>query len=181
MGTKNHFHLTQLPSSRRFGIFIIQDISLQGPFGDSLICTHSSPPACCLCGGVWSWAACFSSVFCRFVNGQGNPCGHGLCLGVTLCQPYKCQHCHVPVNHLGLHGLSCRKSQGKCLRHTAINDIINGSFTSTGVPSYVEPSGICLSDGKRPNGATIVPWKTVRVLVWDTTCADSFDPPTAIW
>ena len=105
----------------------------------------------------------------------------GLRLGLTLCQPHECHHCHTRVNHKGLHGLSCRKSQGKHPRHAAINVIIERSLTSAGVPSQLEPTGICLSDGKRPDGATIVPWKTGRVLVWDTTRPDTFAPPIPIW
>ena len=100
----------------------------------------------------------------------------GLRLGLTLCQPHKCQHCHTLVSHQGLHGLSCRKSQGRHPRHAAINDIIKRALTSAGMPSQLEPTGICLSNGKRPDGATIVPWKTGRVLVWDATCPDTFAP-----
>ena len=58
----------------------------------------------------------------------------GLCLGVTLCHPHVCQHCHNQVDHQGLHGLSCRKIQGRHPRHAAINDIIRRSLTSAGCP-----------------------------------------------
>ena len=30
-----------------------------------------------------------------------------------------------------------------------------------------------MSDGKRPDGASIVPWSTGKVLVWDVTCPDT--------
>ena len=42
------------------------------------------------------------------------------------------------------------------------------------IPAHLEPTGISRSDGKRPDGATIVPWKGGRVLVWDATCPDTF-------
>ena len=32
------------------------------------------------------------------------------------------------------------------------------------------------SDGKRPDGATIIPWKSGKVLVWDATCPDTYAP-----
>ena len=95
---------------------------------------------------------------------------------VTLCHPHVGQHCHNQVDHQGLHGLSCRKSQGRHPRHAAINDIIRRSLTSAGVPSHLKPTGICLSDGKRPDGATVMLWKTGRILVWDATCPDTYAP-----
>ena len=32
------------------------------------------------------------------------------------------------------------------------------------------------TDGKRPDGITLVPWKNGKLLVWDTTCPDTFAP-----
>ena len=43
-------------------------------------------------------------------------------------------------------------------------------------PTHLEPTGISRSDGKWPDGATIVPRKGVRVLVWDATCPDTLAP-----
>ena len=37
-------------------------------------------------------------------------------------------------------------------------------------------AGICREDGKRPDGATVMPWKGGRVLVWDATCPNTFAP-----
>ena len=100
----------------------------------------------------------------------------GLRLGATLCQPHKCHHCGAHVDHLATHGLSCRKSQGHHSRHAAINDLIKRSLAAVKIPAHLEPTGISRSDGKRPDGATIVPWKGGRVLVWDATCPDTFAP-----
>ena len=36
----------------------------------------------------------------------------GLRLGVALCRPHKCHQCGTEADHLGLHGLSCRRSRG---------------------------------------------------------------------
>ena len=34
------------------------------------------------------------------------------------------------------------------------------------IPSHLEPSGLYRADGKRPDGITLVPWKSGRLLVW---------------
>ena len=45
------------------------------------------------------------------------------------------------------------------------------SLDSTKILSHLEPSGLYRSDG-----ASIVPWKEGRVLVWDATCPDTLAP-----
>ena len=75
-----------------------------------------------------------------------------------------------------LHGLSCRRSEGRHPRHAAVNDLIHRALTAAKVSSRLEPSGLFRSDGKRPDGATIVPWKNGKCLVWDVTCPDTFAP-----
>ena len=44
------------------------------------------------------------------------------------------------------------------------------------IPSHLEPNGLYLSDGKRPDGASIVPWKGGKILAWDVTCPDTMAP-----
>ena len=83
----------------------------------------------------------------------------GLRLGTTLCRPHACHHCGAEVNHLGTHGLSCVRSEGRHHRHAALNDIVHRALTAAHIPSRLEPSGIFRSDGKRPDGITVVPWK----------------------
>ena len=46
-------------------------------------------------------------------------------------------------------------------------------MASAQVPSNLEPSGISGVDGKRPDGATVTPWKCGCALVWDATCPDT--------
>ena len=41
-------------------------------------------------------------------------------------------------------------------------------------PSHLEPSYIYHSDGKCPDGATIVPWEKGKVLFQNATCPDTF-------
>jgi len=47
------------------------------------------------------------------------------------------------------------------------------------VPAIKEPPGLLRTDGKRPDGATQIPWATGRCLVWDVTVADTLAPSYA--
>ena len=51
-------------------------------------------------------------------------------------------------------------SEGQHFRHSAVNDVISHAFTSAKIPSLLEPSGLDRSDGKQPDGVTMVPWKS---------------------
>ena len=44
------------------------------------------------------------------------------------------------------------------------------------MPSRLEPPGLLRSDGKRPDGVTVVPWRCGKLLVWDATCPDALAP-----
>ena len=61
-------------------------------------------------------------------------------------------------------------------RHAAINDTIKRSLNAVKIPCLLEPNGFYRSDGKRPDGATMVPWSGGKVLVWDATCPDTLAP-----
>ena len=78
-------------------------------------------------------------------------------LGAPLCSPHKCSGCGADVCVYGVHGLSCRFSKGRHLRHSSLNDIIGRSLESAKIPCHLEPSGLLRSDGKRPDGASLVP------------------------
>jgi len=43
------------------------------------------------------------------------------------------------------------------------------------IPSHLEPNGLLKNDGKRPDGATLVPWARGCCL-WDFTCPDTLAP-----
>ncbi len=98
----------------------------------------------------------------------------GLRLGTAICAPHHCQFCGAEVSSLGLHGLCCRKSEGRHSRHASLNDIIKRSLSTAGIPSRLEPPGLSCSDGQRPDGMTLVPWSSGHPLVWDATCPDTF-------
>jgi len=93
-------------------------------------------------------------------------------LGAKLSLPYTCI-CGTPVEDLATHGLDCRRAAGKHARHSAVNDIIHRALSAAGTPSLLEPVGMCRSDGKRPDGATVIPWKQGKCLVWDFTCVNT--------
>ena len=98
----------------------------------------------------------------------------GLRLGTTICAPHICQCCGVEVSAKGTHGLSCKASSGRHFRHIAMNDIIVRTMSAAGIPARLEPPGLSRSDGKRPDGMSLVPWGQGRPLVWDTTCPDIY-------
>ena len=100
----------------------------------------------------------------------------GLCLGLPIYDPHPCSQCNQEIGRLGTHGLSCHFWKGRHSRHAAVNDIIKRSLASLKISSHLEPSGLYRSDGKWPDGATIVPWKQGRILVWDATCPDTLAP-----
>ena len=54
-----------------------------------------------------------------------------------------------------------------------VNDILHRALTAAKIPSRLEPSGLSSTDGSRPDGMTIVPWRSGRPLVWDATCPDT--------
>ena len=94
-------------------------------------------------------------------------------LGSKVCETHKCR-CGQLVDTLGHHGLSCRQSAGRISRHVQLNEIIRRSFNTAGIPSILEPVGLDRSDGKRPDGLTLLPLSGGKSLCWDCTCSDTF-------
>ena len=92
----------------------------------------------------------------------------GLRLGVNLCEPHKCP-CGSDVDARGLHGLACRLAPGRLARHHALNDLICRALSSAGLPSTKEPTGLSRTDGKRPDGLSLIPWKNGKPVTWDVT------------
>lgn len=99
----------------------------------------------------------------------------GLRLGTQLCIPHVCK-CGAAVDEYGRHGLSCKESTGRQLRHDTINDLIHRSIISAGRSAQREPTHLASSNGLRPDGITIQPWKLGKQLVWDATCSCTFAP-----
>lgn len=94
-------------------------------------------------------------------------------LGSKVCEAHRCV-CGVTVEENGHHGLSCQRCAGRLPRHHSINDIVRRAMVSANVPCVLEPPGLSRTDGKRPDGLTLVPWRRGRCLLWDATCVSTF-------
>ena len=78
------------------------------------------------------------------------------------------------VDAKGLHGLSCRKSGPRHARHYQLNDLIWRAVKRAQIPATKEPIGLSRVDGKRPDGATLIPWKRGKPLAWNVTVLDTY-------
>jgi hypothetical protein len=107
----------------------------------------------------------------------------GLRLGLAICEPHTCP-CGALVSARGSHGLSCKLGFGRQARHSNINNLIFRGLNKACIPSIKEPAGLSRSDGKRPDGQTLVPWSNGRSLLWDATVVDtiaaSYIPASAL-
>ena len=62
------------------------------------------------------------------------------------------------------------------MRHGLLNDLVKRGLAAAGIPSRLEPTYITRSDGKRPDGMSMMAWKNSKFLVWDVTCPDTLAP-----
>ena len=79
--------------------------------------------------------------------------------------------------------MSCKHISGHLTRHNLHNDIVLRSLTRAKIPATREPAGLLRSNGKRPDGLTLIPWREGRCLVWDVTVAGTtagYLPSTSI-
>jgi len=101
----------------------------------------------------------------------------GLRLGSDLCVPHQC-HSGSQVDARRLHSFVCKRAPGRSARCHVLNDLLARSFASAGVPVTTEPVGLIRTDRKRPDGVTLVPWQSGKLLCWDVTVtcplADSY-------
>ena len=83
----------------------------------------------------------------------------------------------IEVN--GLHGLSCKLGSGKHSRHASINGIIYRACCRVDIPAVKEPTGLTRTDGKCPDGSTLVPWSASKYVIWDVPIVDTMAPSYA--
>ena len=81
----------------------------------------------------------------------------GLRLGANICVAHTC-HCGKRVERDGLHGLSCTKRAGRFPRHATLISLMKQTLGSLDLPSRLEQLGLYQTDGKRPDGVTMIPW-----------------------
>ena len=93
-------------------------------------------------------------------------------LGAILCLPHDCPCGHV-VDARGLHCFSCLKITGKTTRHNLLNDIVWRTMTRAKVQSIKEPLSL-ENRGRKPDGASLIPWQRGRCVTWDVTVADIY-------
>jgi hypothetical protein len=127
-----------------------------------------------LSAGAWLQALPSASLGLR-LSDEETRIATGLRLGAPIVRRHSCV-CGAPVASNGHHGLACRLSGGRHLRHSLANDVIARAFASADVPVDLEPVGLLRDDGKRPDGVTRLPWAHGRPLVWDFTCPDTLAP-----
>jgi hypothetical protein len=58
-------------------------------------------------------------------------------------------------------------------RHQRLNDLIWHALCQAGIPAIKEPSGLLRSDGKRPDGLTLIACLRGKPLTWDVTITDT--------
>ena len=85
-------------------------------------------------------------------------------LGANICVAHTC-HCGKRVERDGLLGLPCTKSAGPFPRHPTLNSLRKQTLGSLDLPSVLEPRGLYQTDGKRPDGVTMILWEMGEQLV----------------
>ena len=151
--------------------------SLLAECKDSVSCARLLATSCSKESGGWLNALLISALSLR-LDDDTVRIAVGLRLGIPLCKPHTCCMCGANVDCTATHGLSCQGSPGRHHNHAAINTIIHRALSAAHIPSHLEPSGLDRSDGKCPDGATIMPWKYGKMLVWDVTCLIPLPLPT---
>jgi len=60
-----------------------------------------------------------------------------------------------------------KRASGKITGHQAFNYVIARAFVAADMPVTKEPNGLSISDNKRPDGLTLLPWQKGKPLAWD--------------
>ena len=64
-------------------------------------------------------------------------------------------------------------STGRSARHHSLNDLVWRAISKANIPAVKESSDLSRTDGKRPDGVTLVPWKSGRCVTWDVKVTDT--------
>ena len=89
-------------------------------------------------------------------------------LGLQLCTPNRC-HCGAQVDAHGRLSFICKRAPGRTIPYHHLNELIARALPTASIPNTKELQDLCRSDGKRPDGLTLVPWQSGKPLIWDVT------------
>jgi len=59
------------------------------------------------------------------------------------------------------------------VRHHNLNDLMWRAMAKANIPAFKEPSSQLRTDGKRPDGVKLLPWKQGKCFTWDVTVSDT--------
>ena len=90
----------------------------------------------------------------------------------ALCASHTCP-CGSQVNARGSHGLSCKKSARRQMRHSWLHDVLWRSLGRAGITSSKEPTGLVVGSALRVDEASLVPLPRRKCLAWDATVPDT--------
>ena len=79
--------------------------------------------------------------------------------------PHQCG-CGAQVDALSVHSLVCKQAPGKSARQHALNDVVARVFSAADIK---EPAGLCRTDGRRPDGMSLIRWQAGKPAAWDVT------------
>ena len=72
------------------------------------------------------------------------------------------------------YGLSCTKCSCRFSRLATLNSLLKQTLGSLDLPSVLEPRGLYRTDGKSPDGVTMIPWVMGKQLVWDESTWEAY-------
>ena len=120
------------------------------------------------------WLHCLpSKKMGLFLSNEEFRVSSSLRLGIKCFEPHKCP-CNADINSLGSHCFTCKRNNGRILRHTMVNEIISRALKSANCPNIQEPA--YLDEGRRPDGITTIPFRNGLPLAWDFTCPHPLVP-----
>jgi hypothetical protein len=124
--------------------------------------------------GEWLEALPLSAIGLK-LDDQSVRIAISLRLGAPIVGEHRCI-CGALVKENGHHGLSCVRSSGRQSRHSSVNDIIHRALLKADIAAVREPTYLCATDDRRPDGVTLVPWSKGKCAIWDFTCPDTLAP-----
>jgi hypothetical protein len=138
--------------------------------------SHQARIKACLSPHAGDWLNALPITTCGLrLDNEAIRVAIGLRLGLNICEPHTCP-CGSFVGSTGVHGLSCKKSSGRSARHSILNDLVCRALVKALIPAVREPAGLSRTDGKRPDGVTLIPWQMGKRMAWDVTVCDTLAP-----